>query len=129
MSGERSQTATPLRHVDYLLLATPLAITELHAHGGARLAADEINASGGNAAACHAQMYTMGTILRHGSDEQKQSLLPRIAAGELRLQAPDDVAGARVAPRRPDRSHRSFRLPAGDESDLVRSRAVMKTWS
>jgi acyl-CoA dehydrogenase len=48
---------------------------------------EEINASGGNAAACHAQMYTMGTILRHGSDEQKQRYLPRIASGELRLQA------------------------------------------
>ena len=48
---------------------------------------EEINASGGNAAACHAQMYTMGTLLRHGSDEQKQRYLPRIAAGELRLQA------------------------------------------
>jgi acyl-CoA dehydrogenase len=48
---------------------------------------EEINASGGNAAACHAQMYTMGTILRHGSDEQKAHYLPRIASGELRLQA------------------------------------------
>jgi len=48
---------------------------------------EEINASGGNAGACHAQMYTMGTILRHGSDEQKQRYLPKIAAGELRLQA------------------------------------------
>jgi acyl-CoA dehydrogenase len=48
---------------------------------------DEINASGGNAAACHAQMYTMGTILRHGSEEQKQRYLPAIASGELRLQA------------------------------------------
>ena len=48
---------------------------------------EEINASGGNAAACHAQMYTMGTVLRHGSEEQKQRYLPRIAAGELRLQA------------------------------------------
>ena len=48
---------------------------------------EEINASGGNAGACHAQMYTMGTILRHGSDAQKQEYLPKIAAGELRLQA------------------------------------------
>src|SRR5438552_10762419 len=48
---------------------------------------EEINASGGNAAVCHAQMYVMGTLLRHGSDEQKQRYLPRIATGELRLQA------------------------------------------
>ena len=48
---------------------------------------EEINASGGNSAACHAQMYTMGTILRHGSSEQKANYLPRIARGELRLQA------------------------------------------
>lgn len=48
---------------------------------------EEINASGCNAGACHAQMYTMGTILRHGSEEQKQRFLPRIAAGALRLQA------------------------------------------
>jgi acyl-CoA dehydrogenase len=48
---------------------------------------EEICRSGGNAAACHAQMYVMGTLLRHGSDEQKQRWLPRIASGELRLQA------------------------------------------
>ena len=48
---------------------------------------EEINASGCNAGACHAQMYTMGTILRHGSEEQKRRYLPRIASGELRLQA------------------------------------------
>jgi acyl-CoA dehydrogenase len=48
---------------------------------------EEINASGGNSAACHAQMYTMGTILRHGSAEQKERYLPLIATGELRLQA------------------------------------------
>src|SRR5207244_7933264 len=48
---------------------------------------EEINRSGGNAGACHAQMYTMGTLLRHGSDAQKREYLPKIAAGELRLQA------------------------------------------
>ena len=48
---------------------------------------EEIHASGGNAGACHAQMYTMGTLLRHGSEAQKQTYLPSIASGELRLQA------------------------------------------
>jgi acyl-CoA dehydrogenase len=48
---------------------------------------EEVNRSGGNSGACHAQMYTMGTLLRHGSEEQKRTYLPRIAKGELRLQA------------------------------------------
>ena len=48
---------------------------------------ETIHASGGSASACHAQMYIMGAILRHGSEEQKQKYLPRIASGELRLQA------------------------------------------
>ena len=48
---------------------------------------EEIDHQGGNAAACHAQMYIMGTLLRHGSLEQKERYLPRIASGELRLQA------------------------------------------
>ena len=48
---------------------------------------EEINRSGGSATACHAQMYTMGTLLRHGSDEQKKRYLPKVARGELRLQA------------------------------------------
>jgi acyl-CoA dehydrogenase len=48
---------------------------------------EEINRSGANAGACHAQMYTMGTLLRHGSDEQKDRYLPAIAEGRLRLQA------------------------------------------
>ena len=48
---------------------------------------EEVHRSGGNAGACHAQMYTMGTLLRHGSQSQKQQYLPAIAHGELRLQA------------------------------------------
>ena len=48
---------------------------------------ETVQHSGGNGAACHAQMYTMGTVLRHGSDAQKAMYLPRIASGELRLQA------------------------------------------
>ena len=48
---------------------------------------EEIQAAGCNGAGCHAQMYTMGTVLRHGSSEQKQRYLPAIAHGELRLQA------------------------------------------
>ena len=53
----------------------------------AGLILEEINRSGGNAAPCHAQMYTMGSLLRHGSEEQKRRYLPAIAAGGLRLQA------------------------------------------
>jgi alkylation response protein AidB-like acyl-CoA dehydrogenase len=48
---------------------------------------EEVQASGANGAACHAQMYIMGTLLRHGSEAQKRAYLPRIATGELRLQA------------------------------------------
>ena len=58
-----------------------LGITE------AAIILEEINRSGAHAAACHAQMYIMGTLLRHGSDEQKQKYLPAIASGDLRLQA------------------------------------------
>lgn len=54
---------------------------------GASVVLEEISASGGNPAACHAQMYVMGTLLRHGSEEQKERYLPRIASGEFRLQA------------------------------------------
>jgi acyl-CoA dehydrogenase len=67
-------------------------IPEEYGGGGLSLTAasvilEEINATGCNAGACHAQMYTMGTILRHGSEEQKRRYLPAIASGELRLQA------------------------------------------
>jgi acyl-CoA dehydrogenase len=58
-----------------------LGITE------AAIVLEEINRSGGNASACHAQMYIMGTLLRHGSEDQKRQYLPSIAAGDLRLQA------------------------------------------
>jgi alkylation response protein AidB-like acyl-CoA dehydrogenase len=58
-----------------------LGITE------AAIILEEVNHSGGQAAVAHAQMYVMGTLLRHGSDEQKQKYLPAIASGELRLQA------------------------------------------
>ncbi len=58
-----------------------LGITE------ASIVLEEINRSGGNSTACHAQMYTMGTLLRHGSEEQKRRYLPKVAGGELRLQA------------------------------------------
>src|SRR5919202_3042361 len=53
----------------------------------ASIVLEEINRNGGNAAAAHAQMYIMGTVLRHGSDDQKQRYLPGVAHGELRLQA------------------------------------------
>ncbi len=67
---------------------------------------EEINRSGGNSGACHAQMYIMGTLLRHGSAAQKNLYLPRIAAGELRLQAfavtePDAGPTQRPSRRRP----------------------------
>ena len=48
---------------------------------------EEINLAGGNAGSCHGQMYNMGTLLRHGSEVQKQLYLPKIATGELRLQS------------------------------------------
>ena len=67
-------------------------IPEAYGGGGLSLAGasvilEEISASGGNPSACHAQMYVMGTVLRHGSEEQKQHYLPQVADGRKRLQA------------------------------------------
>jgi acyl-CoA dehydrogenase len=84
----------PSEFVDALTQAGWLAALIPEEYGGAGLGIaeggvilEEIQRQGGNAAACHAQMYVMGTLLRHGSDEQKRRYLPRIAKGELRLQA------------------------------------------
>src|SRR3954453_17892308 len=84
----------PSEFVDALTRHGWLAALIPEQYGGAGLGLstasvvlEEVNGSGGNAGACHAQMYTMGTLLRHGSDEQKARYLPAIAAGDLRLQA------------------------------------------
>src|SRR6267142_146815 len=84
----------PEAFVQELTKAGYLAALIPEAYGGsglgileASLILEEVNHSGGNAAACHAQMYIMGTVLRHGSKEQKERYLPKIATGELRLQA------------------------------------------
>ncbi len=84
----------PSAFVDALTKAGFLAALIPEQYGGSGLSMraaaaimEEIHASGCNGAACHAQMYTMGTVLRHGSDAQKRDYLPAIARGELRLQA------------------------------------------
>ena len=84
----------PEAFVDALANAGWLAALIPEEYGGSGLGLaeasvimEEINRSGGNAGACHGQMYNMNTLLRHGSDAQKQAYLPRIARGELRLQS------------------------------------------
>ncbi len=86
--------AYPEAFVDALTEAGWLAALIPQRYGGSELGIteasvilEEINRSGGNSGACHAQMYIMGTVLRHGSERQKSELLPRIASGELRLQS------------------------------------------
>lgn len=88
------QSAYPTEFVNSLTESGYLGALIPECYGGSglplRAAAvilETIHASGGSAAACHAQMYTMGTLLRHGSEAQKQEVLPRVASGELRLQA------------------------------------------
>ncbi len=86
--------AYPTDFVSALTSAGYLAALIPEEYGGSGLGVmeasiilEEVNRAGGNAAACHAQMYIMGTLLRHGSPEQKREYLPKIASGELRLQA------------------------------------------
>src|SRR5580658_8817869 len=106
----------PQEFVNALTASGYLAALIPEEYGGAGLGIteagiilEEINHSGGNSGACHAQMYTMGTLLRHGSDEQKQRYLPAIAKGELRLQA--------FAVTEPN---------AGSETTRIETRAVRK---
>jgi len=84
----------PEEFVDALTKAGWLAALIPAEYGGSGLGLteasvimEEINRTGGNSGACHGQMYNMGTLLRHGSAEQKQLYLPKIASGELRLQS------------------------------------------
>src|SRR4051795_10522044 len=88
------ERAYPAAFVAALTEAGFLAALIPEAYGGRGLTIssavaimEEIHAAGCNGAACHAQMYVMGTVLRHGNADQKQRYLPRIASGELRLQA------------------------------------------
>lgn len=88
------EMAYPTEFVQALTDSGFLAALIPEAYGGAGLPLsaaavimEEIQRQGCNGAACHAQMYIMGTLLRHGSDAQKQQYLPKIASGELRLQA------------------------------------------
>lgn len=89
-----SEKAYPTEFVQALTKAGFLATLIPQHYGGAGLplaagcaVLEEVHRSGGNGAACHAQMYTMGTLLRHGSEKQKMQFLPSIADGSLRLQA------------------------------------------
>ncbi len=88
------ERAYPTEFVQALTEAGYLAVLIPEEYGGSGLPIsagsailEEINGAGCNAGACHAQMYIMGTVLRHGSEEQKKQYLPKIATGELRLQA------------------------------------------
>ncbi|MBB3179277.1 acyl-CoA dehydrogenase family protein [Variovorax sp. Sphag1AA] len=88
------QRAYPAEFVDALTKAGWMAALIPHEYGGSGLGLteasvimEEINRAGGNSGACHGQMYNMGTLLRHGSEEQKRKYLPKIATGDLRLQS------------------------------------------
>jgi len=86
--------AYPTEFVEALTSAGFLSVLIPEEYGGSGLGLqaatavlEEIHLSGCNGGACHAQMYTMGTVLKHGSEQQKQQYLPKVASGELRLQA------------------------------------------
>jgi acyl-CoA dehydrogenase len=127
----------PEEFVDALTKAGWMAALIPEEYGGsglglteASIIMEEINRAGGNSAACHAQMYTLGPILRHGSDEQKAAYLPRLASGELRLQSfavtepdagSDTTRISTFAARRPGGGYlvkTSRRRPTGSASSL-----------
>ena len=132
------ERAYPTEFVAALTEAGYLAALIPEAYGGSGLGVaagvailEEIHKSGGNAAACHAQMYTMGTLLRHGSEAQKSAYLPDIARGALRLQAfavtepdvgTDTTSLATMAVRDGDRyvvnGHKVF-ISRAEHSDLM----------
>lgn len=92
--GKDREKKYPVEFVEALTEGGYLSVLIPEEYGGAGMdlgaacaILEEIQCSGGNGGACHAQMYTMGTLLRHGSDAQKQHYLPDIASGKLRLQA------------------------------------------
>ncbi len=92
--GKDREKKYPVEFVEALTEGGYLSVLIPEEYGGAGMdlgaacaILEEIQHSGGNGGACHAQMYTMGTLLRHGSDAQKQHYLPDIASGKLRLQA------------------------------------------
>ena len=88
------ERAYPTEFVQALTEAGFLSVLIPEEYGGSGLGLqaatavlEEVHRSGCNGGACHAQMYTMGTVLKHGSEEQKQKYLPKVASGEIRLQA------------------------------------------
>jgi acyl-CoA dehydrogenase len=106
--GVDEQRAYPEAFVNALTSAGWLAALIPTEYGGSGLGLaqasvimEEINFSGGNAGSCHGQMYNMGTLLRHGSAQQKAYFLPKIASGEWRLQ----IHGC-------DRTHHGYRYHA-----------------
>jgi alkylation response protein AidB-like acyl-CoA dehydrogenase len=132
------ERAYPTAFVQALTEAGFLSVLIPEAYGGSGLGLgaavavlEEIHRSGCNGAACHAQMYTMGTVLRHGTPAQKAAYLPRIASGELRLQAfgvtePDagtDTTRISTVAKRVDDSYvvsgRKIWISRAEHSDLM----------
>src|SRR2546429_8204100 len=123
------QMAYPKEFVDALTEAGYLSVLIPEEYGGSglKLSAaaailEEIQRAGCNGGGCHAQMYTMGTVLRHGSEEQKAKWLPKIARAELRLQAfgvTEPTSGTDTSPLK------TFASPAGKDSSIVNGQEIL----